>query len=81
MSLDITWWRGLDLNQRPSDYEPDELPDCSTPRRSTVAGQSHFPSEDSRLFQIFAAADETASDFHQFAAAQCGHRRNSDTFS
>jgi hypothetical protein len=22
----------LDLNQRPSGYEPDELPDCSTPR-------------------------------------------------
>jgi hypothetical protein len=27
------WWlRGLDLNQRPSGYEPDELPGCSTPR-------------------------------------------------
>ena len=24
--------RGKDLNQRPSGYEPDELPDCSTPR-------------------------------------------------
>ena len=23
---------GLDLNQGPSGYEPDELPDCSTPR-------------------------------------------------
>ena len=28
------WLRGLDLNQRPSGYEPDELPDCSTPRHS-----------------------------------------------
>ena len=29
----VRWWlRGLDLNQRPSGYEPDELPDCSTPR-------------------------------------------------
>ncbi len=28
----IWWLRGLDLNQRPSGYEPDELPDCSTPR-------------------------------------------------
>ncbi len=25
-------WRGEDLNLRPSGYEPDELPDCSTPR-------------------------------------------------
>jgi len=26
--------RGQDLNLRPSGYEPDELPDCSTPRQS-----------------------------------------------
>ena len=26
------WLRGPDLNQRPSGYEPDELPSCSTPR-------------------------------------------------
>jgi hypothetical protein len=25
-------WRGQDLNLRPSGYEPDELPDCSTPQ-------------------------------------------------
>ena len=31
--LQDAWWlRGPDLNQRPSGYEPDELPDCSTPR-------------------------------------------------
>src|SRR5204863_4546760 len=28
----INWLRGLDLNQGPSGYEPDELPGCSTPR-------------------------------------------------
>jgi hypothetical protein len=26
------WLRGWDLNPGPSGYEPDELPDCSTPR-------------------------------------------------
>src|SRR5882762_8044928 len=27
-----SWLRGWDLNPRPSGYEPDELPGCSTPR-------------------------------------------------
>ena len=29
--------RELDLNQRPSGYEPDELPDCSIPRGSHIS--------------------------------------------
>ncbi len=35
-SLRKVWLRGPDLNRQPSDYEPDELPDCSTPRYCVV---------------------------------------------
>ena len=30
------WLREPDLNRRPSGYEPDELPGCSTPHQNTL---------------------------------------------
>ena len=33
------WLRGLDLNQRPFGYEPNELPGCSTPRYVLILAQ------------------------------------------
>ena len=30
------WLRGRDLNPRPLGYEPNELPDCSTPRQEEI---------------------------------------------
>ncbi len=37
----ILWLRGTDLNYRPSGYEPDELPDCSTAQGETTSLATH----------------------------------------
>jgi hypothetical protein len=34
----MDWLRGMDLNHRPLGYEPNELPDCSTPQLDSNAG-------------------------------------------
>jgi hypothetical protein len=40
-----SWLRGRDLNPRPSGYEPDELPGCSTPRREIYYVRSSFKAQ------------------------------------
>ena len=38
----LFWLRGEDLNLWPLGYEPNELPDCSTPRYSLFIGKHYF---------------------------------------
>ena len=55
----LKWLRGPDLNRRPSGYEPDELPGCSTPRSGLmklpeigqVASGNFTDGEETRPFQ------------------------------
>ncbi len=45
----VVWLRGVDLNHRPLGYEPNELPDCSTPQLYVIAGP---PTRQTRIAQI-----------------------------
>src|SRR5947207_7557277 len=71
----IRWWRGRDLNPRPSGYEPDELPDCSTPRRwfAFWPMDQNECLEDSRSTRLRNRADTLA--WHAVVGANAvGHR-------
>ena len=49
VSRGLEWLRGQDLNLRPSGYEPDELPGCSTPRQGLAGVESWLASNRERL--------------------------------
>ena len=60
----LNWVQGLDLNQRPSGYEPDELPDCSTLQcdggrdlgRGALSVNRHFRACQRRRASLFSTA-------------------------
>ena len=66
-SLEI-WLRGRDLNPRPLGYEPNELPDCSTPRHLREEPQCsiHICTTASRTVTVTARI-ETAHKRAEFA--------------
>ena len=53
------WLRGLDLNQRPLGYEPNELPDCSTPQLDSNnhrgQGQTRPSPLEARVGELFSS--------------------------
>ena len=64
--------RGEDLNLRPSGYEPDELPDCSTPRHvshskvAKASGKLLPTAQESRRSYMSDEESSAAADFTGF---------------
>ena len=56
------WLRGRDLNPRPSGYEPDELPGCSTPRLYLCQLKRRKQIEKVELNLSTSPDDETSED-------------------
>ena len=51
------------MNLRPSGYEPDELPGCSTPRHAVVSCEAKRPGND-LLFHTLRCSTISATELH-----------------
>ena len=72
-----SWLRGVDLNHRPLGYEPNELPDCSTPHFDHSQGHLHRQTEEITITTVwvaqrFRAAIKIARAMTASAAARKG---------
>src|SRR5437588_5199971 len=70
------WLRGVDLNHRPLGYEPNELPDCSTPQFDHKQCPRHRQTRQRHKILLACAATSGMKE-----GSNCGNAFNNALFS